>query len=139
MLLRWFLGVVFIYASYHKILEPAQFAKVIYGYYLFPEFSINLIAIVLPYIEFFTGIALILNIYSQGAVIIINFLLTSFIIIISINLIRGHEFDCGCYRFGEAGDKSSATYLLFRDIIYFICGCIILKYGRSYGRFKQSV
>lgn len=127
LLLRLLVGLTFIYASYHKIIYPAEFAKVIYGYYLFPEFSINLIAIFLPYIELFAGIALIFNIYPKGAVIIINLMLTGFIIAISINLIRGHEFDCGCYRFGEAGHKSSALLLLFRDIGYFICGIIILK------------
>ena len=44
--LRLFLGGLFIYASYHKILDPAAFAKNIYSYYLFPAASINLIAIV---------------------------------------------------------------------------------------------
>ena len=43
---RWFLGMIFLYASYHKIAAPAQFAKIIYGYYLFPDISINIIAIV---------------------------------------------------------------------------------------------
>jgi len=40
--IRWLIGITFIYASYHKIVEPAHFAKIIYGYYLFPEFIINL-------------------------------------------------------------------------------------------------
>ena len=34
---RLILGVTFIYASYHKILAPAEFAKVVYGYGLFPD------------------------------------------------------------------------------------------------------
>jgi hypothetical protein len=42
---RWILGMTFIYASYNKILEPAVFAKIIYGYDLFPAVFINLIAI----------------------------------------------------------------------------------------------
>jgi hypothetical protein len=46
---RWILGLTFVYASYHKILVPADFAKIIYGYDLFPEILINLIAIVVPY------------------------------------------------------------------------------------------
>ena len=62
LVLRWILGVTFLYASLYKIIEPAQFAKIIYGYYLFPDISINLIAIILPFVEFFTGLFLILGI-----------------------------------------------------------------------------
>ena len=36
---RWFLGITFIYACSHKILAPDYFAKIVYGYYLFPDFS----------------------------------------------------------------------------------------------------
>ncbi|MBW2000476.1 MAG: hypothetical protein JRJ29_21270, partial [Deltaproteobacteria bacterium] len=33
---RWILGITFIYASYHKIVSPADFARIVYGYDLFP-------------------------------------------------------------------------------------------------------
>ena len=36
---RWILGGMFVYASYNKILAPAVFAKIIYGYGLFPACS----------------------------------------------------------------------------------------------------
>ena len=48
---RLLLGVTFVYASYHKILAPAEFAKIVYGYGLFPHETINLIAIIIPFIE----------------------------------------------------------------------------------------
>lgn len=117
---RWFLGITFIYGSYYKIIEPAHFAKIIYGYYLFPDFSINLIAIVLPFLEFFTGLALILGIYPRSAALIILSMLFVFIIAISINLSRGMEFDCGCFSFNEAGYTYSVWQLLIRDIFYFV-------------------
>ena len=102
---RWVLGAVFVYASFHKILDPEHFAKIIYGYYLFPDSSINLIAIILPYIELFAGAALILGIYPRSAALIINVMLLAFIAAISINLIRGHEFDCGCFSFGVSARR----------------------------------
>ena len=37
LVVRWFLGTIFLYASIHKIASPEQFAKIIYGYYLFPQ------------------------------------------------------------------------------------------------------
>jgi len=114
---RWVLGMVFIYASYHKIVEPAQFAKVIYGYYLFPAVSINLIAIFLPFIELFCGLGLLLGVYPRSAALLINVLLTAFIAALAINLIRGQEFDCGCFSFSERGYTYSVRELLARDVV----------------------
>jgi putative oxidoreductase len=119
---RWILGLTFIYASYHKILAPADFAKIIYGYALFPHAVINLIAILLPFIELVAGLALVLGIYPRSAVLIINAMLVAFIIVLSINLIRGHEFDCGCFSVEKAGFLSSTEPMLVRDIIYLILG-----------------
>jgi len=127
---RWFIGGLFVFASYHKILDPAHFAKIIYGYYLFPDVSINLMAIVLPYVELFTGMALILGIYPRSAALIINLMLLGFIIAIGINLIRGHQFDCGCFSFDEQGYGSSAGGLLLRDILYFVLGIHLLFFNK---------
>lgn len=122
LILRWMLGLVFIYASYHKIADPAAFAKIIYGYGLFPEKTINLIAIIVPFAELIAGLALIGGIYVRSAALIIEGMLLAFIVVISVNLIRGHEFDCGCFSFGETEHASSAMQLLIRDIIYFVLG-----------------
>lgn len=133
-MLRWFLGITFVYASYHKIIEPAVFAKIIYGYGLFPESSINLAAIFLPFIELICGYALIFGVYPRSAALIVNGMLFAFIIALSVNLIRGHEFDCGCFSFGEAGHVSPASQLLIRDIIYFALGLqIFFFHGRRKG------
>ena len=126
---RWLLGITFLYACTHKILAPDYFAKIIYGYYLFPDFSINLIAIVLPFLELFSGVALILGVYPRSAALITNGMLLAFIIALSINLIRGQAFDCGCFSFGEPGYTSSAGQLLIRDIIYFFVGLHVLFFG----------
>ena len=124
------MGSIFIVASYHKIIDPAYFAKIIYGYNLFPESSINLIAIILPFLELFAGLALMLGIYPRSAQIIIQGMLLAFIIAISINLIRGHEFDCGCFSFSRSGFSPSAGQLLGRDIICFVLGLQILAFNR---------
>ena len=125
---RWILGITFIYASFHKIIYPADFAKIVYGYDLFPEMFINLIAIVIPFLELVAGFALILGFYPRSAAIIINALLLAFITVLAINLIRGHEFDCGCFSAGQSGYTSSPEVTLVRDIIYFILGMQIILF-----------
>lgn len=127
---RWILGITFIYASYHKIISPGDFAKIIYGYDLLPDVLINLIAIILPFVELFSGLALILGIYPVSAVLIVNGMLLTFIIALSINFVRGHEFDCGCFSFGKTGYSSSVLQLLVRDIMYFFLGLQVFFYNR---------
>jgi uncharacterized membrane protein YphA (DoxX/SURF4 family) len=126
---RWILGLTFIYASYDKILAPADFAKIVYGYDLFPSQIINLIAIVLPFVELVAGLALILGIYPRSAVLIINAMLIAFVIVLSINLIRGHEFNCGCFSVQDAGAFSSAGSTLVRDIVYLPLGLHIFLFN----------
>jgi len=126
---RWILGFTFIYASFHKIISPAEFAKIVYGYGLFPETVINLVAIVLPFLELTAGLALVFGVYPRSAAIIINVLLLAFITVLAINLIRGHEFACGCFSSGEVENPSSAIKMLIRDIVYLAMGLQIVLYG----------
>jgi uncharacterized membrane protein YphA (DoxX/SURF4 family) len=119
---RLLLGVTFVYASYHKILAPAEFAKIVYGYGLFPHETINLIAIIIPFIELISGIALITGICTRSAALILVGMLLAFIIAMSINVIRGHEFDCGCFSADTSQASNSAWYTLGRNIILLMLG-----------------
>jgi len=123
---RWILGITFIYASYYKILSPTDFAKMVYGYNLFPEVLINLIAIFLPFVELISGLSLLLGIYPRSAALITNGLLLAFIFILAINIIRGHEFDCGCFSTGKAG---SPKMMVARDVIYLIMGLQVFLFN----------
>lgn len=126
---RWILGLTFIYASLHKIVSPDAFAKIVYGYDIFPHILINWIAIVIPFIELFTGLAIIFGVYPRSAAIIINGLLFMFIVLISANLVRGHEFDCGCFSVGDNGFFKSPTGTLFRDVLYFLLGLQVIFFN----------
>ena len=125
---RWVLGLTFIYASFHKIISPADFAKIVYGYGLFPEMFINLIAIVIPFVELIAGFALIIGLYPRSAAIIVNALLLAFITVLAINIFRGHEFNCGCFSAGQSGYATSSKVTIARDIIYFIFGMQIVLF-----------
>lgn len=121
------LGISFIYASFSKIEDPASFATIVYGYDIFPSNSINLIAIVIPFIELTAGLSILMGLYPRSAVFIINGLLLSFIVLISFNLIRGHQFDCGC--FSVAGENQSLANImsLVRDIFMLAAGIFVWK------------
>ena len=55
-LLRLIIGGLFVYASLNKLFNQEAFAKAIYNYKLLPSEVVNILAIVLPYIEFFSAV-----------------------------------------------------------------------------------
>jgi hypothetical protein len=128
---RWILGGMFVYASYNKVLAPAVFAKIIYGYGLFPAMFINLIAIIVPFLELVAGLALIIGFYPRSAALIVNAMLLVFITALSINLIRGHEFDCGCFSINASTQESYAGPLIIRDFLILALGVHVFFYRNA--------
>jgi uncharacterized membrane protein YphA (DoxX/SURF4 family) len=94
---RLILGVIFIYASYDKILHPKAFAEVVYNYQILPDGLINLTAIFLPWIEIMIGVFLIVGFWMPGTVIWSNILLVIYIGALGYNLARGLDINCGCF------------------------------------------
>ena len=80
-----------------------------------PEIGINLFAIILPWIELICGILLVIGLYRRGSILLLNMLLITFFVAITINLFRGSEIGCGCFSQSNSEDKISILYLL-RDL-----------------------
>ena len=90
---------MFIGACIAKIAAPDQFALAVYRYQLLPHTLINLVAIILPWIELTTGLALLCpwpRLRSTAALIILG-MLAVFTMAISLNLFRGIDSACGCF------------------------------------------
>jgi uncharacterized membrane protein YphA (DoxX/SURF4 family) len=114
------LGAIFVVAALPKIADPPAFAHMIYNYRLLPGGLINLAAITMPWIELFSGLALLLGIWTRPARWIITALLVTFLIAISINLARGNAIDCGCFDVSAAGKTyeerlADMRFVLLRD------------------------
>jgi uncharacterized membrane protein YphA (DoxX/SURF4 family) len=91
------LGGLLVIASWHKIADPPDFAKIVYNYRLLPAAMINITAIYMPWLELFTGAALFLGIWRRGASFIAGMLMLAFIAALSYNLARGCPTICGCF------------------------------------------
>lgn len=116
---RIVLGLVFIYASYDKILHPAAFAKIIYNYQMLPDKLINLTAILLPWLELVIGCLLISGLWLPGAVFISNVLLIIFFCILIYNKARGLNINCGCFSTSSKSISYSNLYII-RDAAFII-------------------
>lgn len=97
MAVRLFLGFVFVFASIDKIAAPDAFAASINAYKLVPLPMINILAIVIPWLELICGILLMVGVKSRPSSAILSALLAIFTAAIISALLRNLNIDCGCY------------------------------------------
>lgn len=117
LILRFYIGGLFIYASMYKINYPAEFAETVASYQIVPYWAVNIFAVVLPWIELISGLLLVTGIRSQSAAVIIGLLMIMFTTATFINLIRDAPINCGCFQ--AVGEKIS-WLTIGRDIIWLI-------------------
>jgi putative oxidoreductase len=127
--LRLVIGGVFIYASVYKIAGPSEFAKSIYNYRMLPEATINLMAIIMPWLELLCGILIIIGPLMRGSALLIGLMLAVFIIAIGTALARGLDISCGCFKVGEAGGRLVGLKTLIEDILMLVAVGLILAFG----------
>ncbi len=116
-LCRLILGGLFIYAGYTKIQDLHGFAQIIYNYKILPGFLVTISAIVLPWVEIAAGTFLVVGLFKRTASVILSGLLLVFILAIAFNLLRGLNFDCGCFSTVKTGAGSDPVGLLIRDFL----------------------
>jgi len=134
--IRLVLGVTFIWASIDKIANPGGFADSIYNYRMLPHETINLMAIVMPWLELVTGILIIAGILMRGSAFWIGLMLLVFIVALSSALARGLDIDCGC--FSVEGGHGVDMWLLLRDILMFLGALIVMFFGTSAMTLRRS-
>ena len=91
------MGIVFIYASYSKILDPVSFSNNIHNYGVTPIYIENILALVIPLVELIIGLGLITGIKYRASLDISIYLMFLFILLISQAYLRGKSIDCGCF------------------------------------------
>jgi uncharacterized membrane protein YphA (DoxX/SURF4 family) len=96
------LGLFFVAAALPKLVDPPSFAHMIYNYRLVPGALVNLMALVMPWLELLAGLALILGIWTRTSAGLVGALLLVFLVAISLNLARGNAIDCGCFDVAQA-------------------------------------
>jgi uncharacterized membrane protein YphA (DoxX/SURF4 family) len=113
--LRMVLGLVFVWAASSKIMDPNGFAAIIQNYMILPDYLINTVAVVLPWLEALCGILLITGYLVHGSAFIVNMLLIVFIFALSLNIFRGVDINCGCFSLGT-NSRTDMYSSLLRDL-----------------------
>lgn len=123
---RIFLGGVFIWASWDKILAPQAFAKAIANYQIVPMYLADWSALLLPWIELVCGVCLITNRWARGSALIAAGLMIVFMAALGYNMIRGIDVSCGCFTLDEKVPGNMWGYLA-RDAAFLALAVTVMR------------
>ena len=112
---RLYLGIIFLLACWHKILEPAAFALDIATYQILPLGLVNLQAIVLPWVELAAGLLLLLGFRTRAAALLVAGMMVMFTVAISIAVAKGLDMSCGCFASQGAAEDPISWRTIARD------------------------
>ena len=135
-IIRLFLGFIFIYAAITKISDAEEFSQAIYNYKLLPLSFVNILAIILPWIELCSGILLIFGILVKENSAIIFGLLIIFIIAVTISLFRGLDISCGC--FGTVEGSKVGLLKILENIGLLILAILLIKFDSRFLSISSS-
>jgi uncharacterized membrane protein YphA (DoxX/SURF4 family) len=129
-LLRIACGLLFVAASMDKVGDPATFLKVIKECYdILPAPLDPLAAVVIPWLEFFAGLCLVLGFRWRAAALLFCSLMVVYLLTIGWDLSRGVDCNCGCFKM-DSNEKMS-FWTLLRDLGFFGMGFIVLVSPRT--------
>jgi uncharacterized membrane protein YphA (DoxX/SURF4 family) len=123
---RLFIGVIFVYASINKILDPSDFAVSIRNYLIVPSSWSNILALTLPWVEIGAGGFLILGIQTRPAALLTTGMLWVFLGALIYAYSIGLDIDCGCFSSATSSGGRVGIYHLVRDTTLFLISLFIV-------------
>jgi uncharacterized membrane protein YphA (DoxX/SURF4 family) len=94
---RMALGLIFLAASWDKIVDPMAFAKIIRNYQILPDMLVAGVALVLPWIEVTVGVCLLTGFVSRGAGLLASVMMAVFLSAMAWAQHKGISTQCGCF------------------------------------------
>jgi putative oxidoreductase len=126
---RIYLALVFILSGLDKINNLAGFAESIENYRILPEQIINIVAIIIPWLELIAGALLLMGYYIKENSLISLALLVVFTFAVFSAVLRNLNIDCGC--FGTFNGQKVGMLKISENIILIIIALISIKYPRQ--------
>jgi putative oxidoreductase len=125
--LRWFLGLLMLWAAVSKLGNPTDFLGSIYAYDRpFPRSLIQVVAVVLPWVELLCGLLLLSNQWTESALACVSALMAVFVLATGQAWLRQLEISCGCFNLqllgiaegsGIARFVESVGFAFFRNLV----------------------
>jgi uncharacterized membrane protein YphA (DoxX/SURF4 family) len=110
---RLLLGALFVWASVTKVPDMAAFAESVANYRIVPPALVPAAAAMLVGVEFAAGLALIANLWTRAAALVLAALLAGFTVGLTSALVRGIDLACGCF----GGNAPATWWTVGRDVV----------------------
>jgi uncharacterized membrane protein YphA (DoxX/SURF4 family) len=123
-LLTLLFGAVFVYAGVLKAYDPSTFLADVRSFAVLPDPFAAWVALTLPWLEIFAGLAVILGPLRGGGLLLLNAALMVFFAAITQAWWRGISIHCGC--FGAQTGASEYVELFARDLLLIALGSGLL-------------
>ncbi len=128
LLLHFIFGGVFVYAGILKVADPMSFLDDVRSFDLIGDPFAAWLAMGLPWLEIFAGLAVMSGFLRSGGMLILNASLLIFLVAISISWWRGIDIRCGC--FGHSDATTSYRDLILRDLLLLAVGIVLVWHGK---------
>ncbi len=126
LLVRIFIGLLFIVSSLEKIVDPAAFAQSIANYKMLPGWLGIVVATVFPWLELLCGLSVLFGALMRGSSLLLSAMLLVFTVAVLVALARGLDISCGCFtqdptvgRIGWMKILQNTTLIVLTLFLYF--------------------
>ena len=127
---RLYLAAIFLFACWHKILDPAAFALDIATYQILPLGLVNPLAIVLPWVELAAGLMLLLGFRTRAAALLVAGMMVMFTVAIAIAVAKGLDMSCGCFASQASAEDPISWRTVLRDLSWLLLAAYVLIFDR---------
>lgn len=120
------LAAVFIYASVGKIQKPDEFAQLVAGYRILPISLVNIVALLLPWVELLCAVSLLSGILMRSSGLVLAVVNLIFLAGVGSAMARGLDIECGCFTLSKAHSKVGWSHIGLDFGLLLICLPVIL-------------
>lgn len=123
--LAWAFGIVFLWSGWLKVQDPAQFLVSIRSFHMLPDPFAAWLALALPWLEIFAGLAVLTGWLRSGGLFLLNASLVVFAIALTSAWARGLDVECGC--FGSGKGTTTIIEAFVRDAVLLAAGIWLMR------------
>jgi uncharacterized membrane protein YphA (DoxX/SURF4 family) len=121
---RIFIGLLFVFSSFDKIVDPSAFARSIAAYGMLPSWMPAIVATVLPWVELLCGFAVLFGVLLRGSSLLLSAMIVVFTLAVMSALLKGLDISCGCFTqdpsAGHIGGVKVVENLLLFVLVLFL-------------------
>jgi uncharacterized membrane protein YphA (DoxX/SURF4 family) len=128
---RLLLAGLFIYSSWHKILDPISFQIKVNEYEILPAAWEGVFARVAPWVMMAGAALLVLGLFTRAGAGALALMLMSFMVAIGVNVYRDRVLGCGC--FSEEGHPVGYLLLAQDFGLFLVAGFLVWRGGGRWG------